>query len=106
MDANRQQEEDLQHREQDLKERELSIRFRELEAEVNQPPPKAIKHDKTKSAVKPRYRLLFKVGKFVALMVVAGVAIRIAAGFANVLILLAIAWAVYKVFFESDRPKR
>ena len=103
MDPDPKQAEELQRREQDLKERELSIRLRELEAEVNQPPLKTVKHAETKGAVRPWYRMLFKVGKFLALVVVAAVAIRIAAGLAGVLILLAIVWAAYKVFFEGDR---
>ena len=106
MDPDRNQAEELERREQDLKDRELSIRLRELEAEVNQPPLKTVKHGETKGTVTPWYRTLLKVGKFVALIFVAAVAIRVAAGFANVLIVLLIAWAAYKIFFEGDRPQR
>ena len=104
MDPDRTQEEELQRREQELKERELSIRLRELEVEVNEPPLKTVKHTKSKGAVRSWYRPLFKVGKFLVLVVVTAVAIRIAAGFASILILLAIVWLAYKVFFEGDRP--
>ena len=99
MDPDLTPEEKLQRREQELQEREFSLRLRELEAEVNQPPLKTVKHAKAKGAVRPWYRTFFKVGKFFVLLVVAAVAIKIAAGLAGVLILLAVFWAAYKVFF-------
>ncbi|MDJ0704232.1 MAG: hypothetical protein QNJ46_13185 [Leptolyngbyaceae cyanobacterium MO_188.B28] len=106
MDSDRIKEEQLQRREQELKERELAIRLRELEADVNEPASKTVKHSKTKGAVSPGYKTLFKVGKFLALAVVTVVAIKIAAALAGVLILLGIFWAAYKVFFEGHRSKR
>ena len=106
MDSDRTKEDELQRREQELKDRELAIRLRELEADVNEPPSKTVKHSETKGSISPWYRKLFKVGKFLALVVVTVVAIKIAAGLAGVLILFGIIWAAYKVFFEGDRPKR
>ncbi|HEY9729560.1 MAG TPA: hypothetical protein V6D50_24185 [Chroococcales cyanobacterium] len=97
---------ELQRREQELQARERAIRLRELEAEINQPLLyKTQKHQKPESLLKQRYGKLIKVGQFLALVIAVVVAIRIATTLAFVIMVGAVAWVAYKLFFQRDRAK-
>jgi Flp pilus assembly protein TadB len=98
---------ELRRRERELQERERAIRLRELEAEINQPPLyQNQKHQPPESSRKQRFGKLVKVGKFLALVVAVVVALRIAITLAYVIMVGAIAWVAYKIFFQGDRSRR
>ena len=98
---------ELQRREQELQARERAIRLRELEAEINQPLLyQTQKSQKLETSAKQRYGKLIKVGQFFALVIAVVVAIRIATALAFVIMVGAVAWVAYKIFFQSDRAKR
>lgn len=105
-------EEELRRREEALKERELQLRLQELEAEqirlqelktdLNPPPVTPTRpHDPAQPPQKrPWYQRLPNAVKFVALVLVVLVAIRIAAWLASVVLVLAASWVGYKLFLE------
>lgn len=100
-------EQQLRRREQELKDREHEIRLRELDAEINQPPlHQTVKHQTKESPLKRRYGTLVKVGKFIAIIVALVVGIKIATWLASVILVGAVAWVAYKLFFEGDRSKK
>ena len=100
-------EQQLRRREQELMDREREIRLRELESEINQPPlHQTVKHQEKESPLKQRYGKLVKVGKFVAIVVAVVVSIKIATWLASVILVGAVAWVAYKIFFEGDRSKK
>lgn len=100
------QEKELRRREKELQEREHAIRLRELEAEINQPPLyQTTKHQKGKGFL-PRWGgKLANVGKFLAIVVAVVIAIKVATQVAYVVIVGAIAWIAYKIFFDGKKSK-
>ncbi|HAA29313.1 MAG TPA: hypothetical protein DCE56_18445 [Cyanobacteria bacterium UBA8553] len=100
------QNQELQRREQELKAREREIRLRELEAEIKEPPMhQTMKHQQQERSPQRWYGKLMNVGKFLVIVVAIVVAIRVATAFAYLIMLGAVAWVAYKIFFEGDRSK-
>lgn len=100
-------EQELRRREQELKAREHEIRLRELEAEIKEPPMfQTVKHQASEPSPYRGYGQLVKVGKFLAIVVAVVVSIKIATSLAYVILVGAVAWVAYKLFFESDRSKK
>jgi hypothetical protein len=98
--------EELRRREQELQEREHAIRLRELEAEINQPPLQhPIRHRAARQSLLQWRGKMTKVATFLAIVVAVIVALRVAAWLARVVIVGAIAWVVFKIFFEDDRGR-
>ncbi len=107
MNSQNDNQNELQRWEREIQERERAIRLRELEAEINQPPLyQTQKHQPPESSRKRRYGKLVNVGKFLALVVAVAVSFKIASTLASVLLVGAVAWVAYKLFFEGDRSKR
>ncbi|MDP8964247.1 MAG: hypothetical protein M3O33_09745 [Cyanobacteriota bacterium] len=107
MNSQDDKENELRRRERELQAREQAIRLRELDAEINQPPLlQTAKHREPNSSLKPWYGKLVNVGKFLAVVVTVVIAIRVATWLATVIMVGAVAWVAYKIFLESDRPKR
>ncbi|NEP16223.1 MAG: hypothetical protein F6J97_04880 [Leptolyngbya sp. SIO4C1] len=98
---------DLSRREQALKAREIQIRMRELEAELDPAPvhptrkhrQKAHRKKAIERQTRPWYLRLGEIGKFCLIVIAVIVAIRIAARLATIVIVLGVAWAIYKLFF-------
>lgn len=106
MNSQDDKDKELQRRERELQAREHAIRLRDLEAQINQPPLSGTrKHQKPESSLKQRYGKLVKIGKFLAIVVAVVVSIRIATSLAAVILVGALAWVIYKLFFESDRNR-
>lgn len=106
MNSEDDQENELRRREKELQAREQQLRLRELEAEINQPPlHQTIKHQKSEHTVTPWSAKFLDVGKFLAVVIAVVVSIKIATSLAPVIILGAVAWVGYKIFWESDRSK-
>lgn len=103
-------EEALRQRERDLQARETAIRLRELEAEIEPPVLRTTKHDQPESTVQQTTRKLLKMAKFVGLVAVAGVVFvvvwRVATFLLTFLVVGIVAWVIYKVFLQPDRPQR
>lgn len=100
-------EQQLRRREQELKARKHEIRLRELEAEIKEPPIyQTVKHQAPERSPQRGYGQLVKVGKFLAIVVAVVVSIQIATSLAYVILVGAVAWVAYKLFFESDRSKK
>lgn len=98
---------EIQRLERELQERERSIRLRELEAEINQPPfHQTTKEQSSAKPLKQRFKTLVNVGKFLVLVVAVAVTFKIAATLATVILVGAVAWVAYKLFFNGDRSKR
>lgn len=96
-------EEELRLREEAIRERELQIRMRELEAELDPTPlHPTTKHETTSKKGRLWYERIPNIAKFVLLLVVVIVAIRIAAWLATAALVLGIAWVGYKFFLEGD----
>ena len=107
MNSQNDNQNELQRREREIQERERAIRLRELEAEINQPPLyQTQKHQPPESSRQQRYGKLVNVGKFLALLVAVAVSFKIATTLASVILVGAVAWVAYKLFFEGDRSKR
>ncbi|KGF72142.1 hypothetical protein DO97_11960 [Neosynechococcus sphagnicola sy1] len=104
MSAPNPQEDELHRREQELAARERALRLRELEQEINHrsPPPRSL----NPGAFSPRAlsRTLVKWATFFAIVVAVVVAIRVAAWLTHIVLVLVVAWVVYKLFFQGDRP--
>lgn len=97
-------EEELRRREKELEERELAMRLRELEAEVNQPPfHKTVKHQPPETRFQRWKRNAVKIASFVGIVIGVIAAIRIASALATIFIVVAIAFALYKVFIEGQK---
>lgn len=104
------QEKELRRRERELQEREHAIRLRELEAEINKPLDpvplyKTTKHQEGKSFLQRWGGKLANVGKFLALVVVVVITIKVATQVGYVVIVGAIAWIAYKIFFDGKNSK-
>jgi hypothetical protein len=101
------QHNEIQRLERELQERERKIRLRELEAEINQSPLYQTTKDKpSEKSLKQRYKTLVNVGKFLVLVVAVAVTFKIATTLASVILVGAVAWVAYKLFFEGKRSKR
>ena len=106
MNSQNDHENELQRREQELHERERAIRLRELESEINQAPLyQTQKHQPPESSPKRRYGKLVNVGKFLAIVVVVAVSFKIAAALASIILVGAVAWVAYKLFFGGNRSQ-
>jgi Flp pilus assembly protein TadB len=102
-------EQELQRIERELRQKETELRLRELDREVNQEPVKLYKTTKVKDQVKDQEKGQLWKGKTIlglklfGLGIVALIAVRVAAVFANVFIVGALAFAGYKIFFEKKK---
>ena len=116
-------EEELRRREKELEERERAIRLQELEAEINQVPTAEMsqsqqaggadpplyetrKHQEPEGKLKQWQRKLINIGKFLGIVVVVVVTIRIAMWLAMAVMVGLIGWLGYKLFLEEDRSER
>jgi uncharacterized membrane protein YecN with MAPEG domain len=112
MNSENDKEEELRQREKELKDREQAIRLREMEAELYRPsgtaePPLSTttKHQESEGKLQRRLKYAKNVAIFVAIVVVAAAAVKIATALASTVIVLGIAWFAYKIFFAGDRKK-
>ncbi|HHP7244634.1 MAG TPA: hypothetical protein ACFE0H_08115 [Elainellaceae cyanobacterium] len=106
MNSRNDREDGLRRRELDLQRREREIRLRELEAELSQkeiPIYPTVKHGKPKP--KRWLKKLSNVGKFMLMVIVAAVILRVSAFIAIwliwAIIVGAIAWVGYKLLLED-----
>ncbi|MDF5707790.1 MAG: DUF3040 domain-containing protein [Nostoc sp. S4] len=100
---NRQKE--LELGERILREREVELRLREMEAKIytaDSPFYQTVKHQPENSH-KPWMKKLILGGKLFAVGMVALVAVRIALVLARFIIVTALGWMSYKLFFESKK---
>lgn len=96
---------ELEQRERILREREVELRLREMESNIHNsqtPFHHTVKHQPEDSQ-KPWVKKAIFAGKLFALGVAALVAAKIASAVAGVIILAALVWMSYKLFFESPR---
>ncbi len=106
MNSPNDKERELKRLEEDIKKREQALRLREMEAEINEPPLyKTVKHEQSEGKLQQWGRKLVMLGKFLAIVLVVVVTIQVGIKLAYALIIGAIAWVGYKIFFESDRTK-
>ncbi|WP_414563356.1 MULTISPECIES: hypothetical protein [unclassified Anabaena] len=99
---------ELAQRERILREREVELRLREMESDIhtpNAPFQKTVKHQ-PHNFQKPWVKKLILGGKLFAFGVVALVAVKIASAVAGIMIIAALAWISYKLFFESKQNHR
>lgn len=110
MTSQNNKEEELRRREQELQQRELAIRLRELESEIEPPVMPTVKHDCSESAMQQKIRNLLKTAKFIGLVAGAGIVFvivwRVGTFLATFVIVGLVAWVLYKLFLQNDRPKR
>lgn len=98
-------EEELRKREQELRDRETALRLREMEAELDQSTPyyATTKHEEPESKLKQQLRKIVRVAQFLGIVVVVIVAVKVAVWAATALMVGAIAWIGYKIFFETKK---
>jgi sugar phosphate isomerase/epimerase len=103
---------ELRRREQALQARERALRLRELEAEIyaqNTPPEPPIvptrRHQEPERAMQRQFRKVLEVAKFLGIVVAVVIAIRIATWLATAVMIGAVAWIAYKLFFEGDHRR-
>ena len=96
---------EIEERERKLREREVELRLREMEADINLPVHKTVKHQPEKSQ-KPWMKKFVLGGKLFLLGVTALVAVRIASAVAGIVIISALVWISYKLFFDSKNNRR
>ncbi|AFY84611.1 DUF3040 domain-containing protein [Oscillatoria acuminata] len=104
---NRQKE--LAEREREIAERERSLRLREMEMELYKAEPplyQTIKQEPGESKLQRWGRQLKQVGKYALVVVVVFAAVRVGTMLASAVIVGAIAWVGYKLFFDSDKPNK
>lgn len=107
MNSQDNKEQELQRREQELQAREHAMRLRELEAEINKPLLyQTVKHQVPERSPQRWYGKLLITGKFLVLVVAVVVCIRLATSLAYLIMVGAVAWVVYKLFFDGDRSKK
>ncbi|MBE9005422.1 DUF3040 domain-containing protein [Fortiea sp. LEGE XX443] len=97
----------LEQRERILREREVELRLREIETDIHGSQAtfhQTVKHQPENSQ-KPWVKKAILAGKLFALGVAALVAAKIASAVAGVIILAALVWMSYKLFFESQKSK-
>ncbi|MGA7936490.1 MAG: hypothetical protein WCA35_23250 [Kovacikia sp.] len=109
MDSQNSKDEELRRRERELQAREQALRLRELETEIYQqsfpdqtPISPTIKHQEPENAIRQHFRQAIKVAKFLGIVIVMVVAVRIATWLATAILVGGIAWIAYKLFFESN----
>ena len=102
-------EEELAKREQELAERERSIRLQQMEMELyKQDPPlyQTTKYEQKESALRRWSRKMAMVGKFLIIVVAVVAAVRVGTWLATAVIVGAIAWIGYQMFFDSDNTQK
>lgn len=95
---------ELQRREQELRAREKALRLRELEAEISSVDPplhRTVKHEREDKLQSWKKKLIVG-GKFFALVVAGIVSVKVATWLAGLVIVGAVIWFTYKLFFESE----
>lgn len=106
MNSEDDQENELRRREKELQARESAIRLRELESEINQPSlHQTVKYQESEHTLTQWSAKLVNVGKFLAIIIAVVVSIKIATSLAAVIIVGAVAWVGYKIFWESENSK-
>jgi len=108
MTSHNNNDEEIQRREQELRDRETALRLRELEMEIGQPAIPVYpttKHTEPPSKLKQRLRQAANIAKFLGVVVAVIVAVKIAVWAATALMIGAIAWITYKIFFDNKQPK-
>jgi Flp pilus assembly protein TadB len=109
MKSPEEREQELQRIERELRQRETELRLRELDSEVNQEAVKLYKTTKVKDQVKNQEKGQLWKGRAVlglklfGLGVAALIAVKVAAVFANVFIVVALAFAGYKLFLQKKK---
>jgi hypothetical protein len=96
---------ELEERERILREREVELRLREIENNIHSsqtPFYQTIKHQ-PENFQKPWVKKAILAGKLFAFGVAALVAVRIASALAGLVIIAALGWMSYKLFFESPK---
>jgi hypothetical protein len=96
---------EIEERERRLREREVELRLRELDAEVNPPIYQTVKHQPQKSQKSWMQKLVLG-GKLFLLGVATLVAVRIAAAVAGIIMISALVWIAYKLFFDNKDNQR
>jgi hypothetical protein len=100
-------EAELRHREERLKQRELELRLRELDAEINQPPlHQTVKHTPPEPQLQVWMRKAKKIAIFCGIVVGVVVLMRLAAMLASFVIVAAIAFVIYKLFFDDQSAEK
>lgn len=103
MNSQDSKDEYLQQRERELQEREQALCLREIEAEINQPLSATAKHHKSKWSLNRRYKPIVEVAKFVGIVIAVVVVVRVVSRLAGAVIIGAIAWFGYTLFFKGNR---
>ncbi|MCT7962858.1 hypothetical protein NG791_19480 [Laspinema sp. D1] len=96
-------------REREIAERERSLRLREMEMDLYKaeaPLYQTIKEEPVESKLQRWGRQLKRVGKYALVVVVVFAAVRVGTMLASAVIVGAIAWVGYKLFFSSDKPNK
>lgn len=104
---NRQKE--LAEREREIAERERSLRLREMEMELYKGEPplyQTTKEEPGESKLQRWGRQLKRVGKYALVVVVVFAAVRVGTMLASAVIVGAIAWVGYQLFFGADKPNK
>ncbi|MEA5582697.1 hypothetical protein VB620_15265 [Nodularia harveyana UHCC-0300] len=96
---------EIEERERKLREREVEVRLREMEADINLPIHQTVKHQPDKPK-KSWIQTIVIGGKLFFLGVTALVAVRIASAIATIVIISALIWMSYKLFFDSEEKSR
>ena len=100
---------EIQRREKELEERERAIRLREMEAEIYKVEPplyEPAKHEVPESFRQRWSKKLILAGKFSIIVVAVVAAVKIGTWLATAVIVGALSWVGYKLFFESDKPHK
>lgn len=104
---NRQKE--LAEREREIAERERALRLREMEMELYKAEPplyQTLKEEPVESKLQRWGRQLKRAGKYALMVVVVFAAVRVGTMVASAVIVGAIAWVGYQLFFGSDKPNK
>lgn len=100
---------EIQRREQDIEARERAIRLREIEAEIYKVEPPLYKpttHEQPESRLHRWSKKLLLAGKFAIIVVAVVAAVKLGTWLATAIIVGAISWVAYKLFFESDKTNK
>lgn len=96
---------EIQRRQRELEAREQAIRLRELEAEINQSIVyEPVKYQEPERRVKLWGKKLGMAVRFLGIVIVVGVAVKVASWLATAVIVGGISWIAYKIFFEKEPP--
>ncbi|MCT7957104.1 DUF3040 domain-containing protein [Laspinema palackyanum] len=109
MNDKRNPDKELAEREREIAERERSLRLREMEMELYKAEPplyQTIKEEPVESKRQRWGRQLKRVGKYALVVVLVFTAVRVGTMLASAVIVGAIAWVGYKLFFDSDKPNK